>query len=56
MKEELTKIVKDRLATSSLTKFELAEMLGITRVTLDSRLEKSNWKKAEQYLLKTIIK
>lgn len=29
----------------------LAERLGISRVTLDTRLELDNWKKAEKHLI-----
>lgn len=46
--------IKNRLEMGDLTKFELAEKLGISRVTLDARLEKCNWKKAELYLLQKI--
>ena len=38
-----------------LTKIELAERLGISRVTLDTRLQKGNWKKSELHLLKSIM-
>lgn len=34
----------------------LAEKLGITRVTLDKRLEKGNWKKSENQMLLTLCK
>jgi hypothetical protein len=33
------------------SKIWLAERLGISRVTLDTRLEKDNWKKSEKALL-----
>lgn len=39
----------------SITKMDLAEKLGISRVTLDARLEKGNWKKSELHLLKSIV-
>jgi len=32
----------------------LAEKLGITRVTLDTRLEKGNWKRSENQMLLTL--
>ena len=35
-----------------LTKSELADVLGISRPTLDTRLEKSNWRKGEVVLLR----
>ena len=33
------------------SKIWLAERLGISRVTLDTRLEKDNWKKGEKAIL-----
>jgi hypothetical protein len=33
------------------SKVWLAERLGISRVTLDTRLELDNWKKAEKHLI-----
>ena len=33
------------------SKIWLAEKLGISRVTLDTRLEKDNWKKGEKVIL-----
>jgi DNA invertase Pin-like site-specific DNA recombinase len=38
------------------TKTWLAEKLGITRVTLDNRLNKGNWKKSETQMILTISK
>lgn len=38
------------------TKTWLAEKLGITRVTLDNRLSKGNWKKSETQMILTISK
>lgn len=52
---EITEKIKSKLDTGYITKIELSESLGISRVTLDTRLEKSNWKKAELYLLKNIL-
>lgn len=51
---EITKRIKEKIDTRQLTKLDLAKELGISRVTLDTRLEKGNWKKAEIYLLKKI--
>lgn len=51
---EQVQAIKNRLLAGTLTKVELAEKLGITRMTLDKRLERNNWKKAELHLLKTI--
>ena len=48
-----TKIAKQQL-NDGMTKTDLAEKLGITRVTLDTRLKKENWKKGEIVLLKQI--
>ena len=36
------------------SKIWLSEKLGISRVTLDTRLEKDNWKKSEIALLITL--
>lgn len=47
--------IKNKLSSGQITKFELAERLGISRVTLDSRLVKNNWRKAELHLLKSIV-
>lgn len=49
---EVTKMIKARLDWGLITKYELAEQLGITRVTLDRRLKKSDWKKGELEILK----
>lgn len=38
------------------TKTWLADKLGITRVTLDNRLTKGNWKKSETQMILTISK
>ena len=35
---------------------DLASLLGISKVTLYTRLEKSNWKKSELALIKTLDK
>lgn len=52
---EAVKIINNRLLSGSITKIELAEKLGISRVTLDTRLDKNNWKKAELHLLKSLV-
>ena len=39
-----------------LTKVDLAEEIGITRPTLDSRIERNNWKKGEEIIVKEIFK
>ena len=36
----------------NLTKSELSDVLGISRPTLDTRLERSNWKKGEIVILR----
>ena len=50
----LTNKIREKIETRMITKMELSERLGISRVTLDTRLEKSNWKKGEIALLKQI--
>lgn len=55
MSEDLSKFVKNRaLATFRVndylgvySKYELADMIGISRPTIDVRLERSNWKMKE---------
>ena len=51
----LTDVIKSRLFNGDITKLELSEQLGISRVTLDTRLQKGNWKKGELHLLKSIV-
>lgn len=43
----LTEKIKQLLDSKSITRTELSQKLGITRKTLNVRLEKSNWKKLE---------
>jgi len=44
---------KANILIQTHSKLWLSQQLGITRVTLDSRLQKENWKKLEiQMLLK----
>ena len=51
---EITKRIINKLDANQITKIELAEKLGISRVTLDTRLRKSNWRKGELSLLKEL--
>lgn len=51
---ELTKRIRQKLDAGQITKFDLAEKLGISRVTLDTRLVKDNWKKGELAILKMV--
>lgn len=51
---EAVKKINDKLNGGLITKMELSKKLGISRVTLDTRLSKNNWKKSELYLLKSI--
>ncbi len=51
---DLSKRIMQKIDAGQITKFDLAEELGITRVTLDTRLQKDNWKKGEKVLLKSI--
>ena len=46
--------IRQKIDAGQITKFDLAEKLGISRVTLDTRLVKDNWKKGEKVLLKSI--
>ena len=51
---EISKRIKQKLYSGHITKIDLADRLGISRVTLDTRLQKDNWKKGEKELLKSI--
>lgn len=42
------------LNSGQITKVELSDRLGITRPTLDTRLQKNNWKKGELILIKAM--
>ena len=46
--------IRQKINTGQITKFDLAEKLGISRVTLDTRLQKDNWKKGELAILKLV--
>ena len=50
----ITKRIQQKIDTRQITKFDLAERLGISRVTLDTRLSKDNWKKGELAILKLV--
>jgi len=50
-KFEATQRIKRRLVFE--TQDEVCKQLGITRPTLNTRLNKSNWKTAEIYLIQT---
>ncbi len=52
---EAIKKVKSKIDFGEITKTELAEKLGISRVTLDTRLALDNWKKSELHLLRSIV-
>lgn len=45
---------KARILLSSRTYEELAEELGITRVTLYARFAKNNWKRSELFMLENL--
>ena len=49
-----TEKIKGLLGRSEITKFDLAKKLEIARVTLDTRLEKRNWKKGEILIIKSL--
>lgn len=46
--------IKSKIESGIITKTDLSESLGISRVTLDTRLDKGNWKKGELFLLRSI--
>lgn len=52
---KITENIQQKLDTQQITKMWLSEFLGVSRVTLDTRLEKSNWKKGELSLLKSVV-
>ncbi|MCP4987280.1 MAG: hypothetical protein GY928_14875 [Colwellia sp.] len=59
MKEELKRVMHDKairlINTGLMTRTELAEVkLGISRTTLNTRLEKANWRIGELYILKSL--
>ena len=59
MKEHhLTQIMHDKalrlINTSAFTRTELSKKLDMTRTTLNTRLEKKNWKVGELYILMAI--
>lgn len=49
-----SKRMQQQIDSGQITKFDLAEKLGISRVTLDTRLTKDNWKKGELAILKLV--
>lgn len=51
---ELSKKLQLKIDTGQITKIDLAEKIGIARVTLDTRLLKGNWKKSELFLAQKI--
>lgn len=42
------------LIAKGLTKVELSDKLGISRVTLDTRIKVSNWRKGELVIIKLL--
>ena len=52
---ELSKKVLSIIESGQITKWDMAIKLGISRVTLDTRLQKGNWKKSELHLLKSLL-
>ncbi len=51
---QTSKKIRQKLDAGIITKIDLAFELGISRVTLDTRLKEDNWKKGELVLLKSI--
>lgn len=49
-----TEIIESLLHREKFTKTELAERLGMTRVTLNTRLKKGNWKKGDIAIIKAL--
>ena len=49
-----TIVVNALIHSGRKTKFELAEQLGITRPTLDSRIKNHSWKKGELEIIKSM--
>ena len=47
--------IKEKTFTVVMTKSELAEELGISRPTLNTRLSISNWKKGEEAILRRLL-
>lgn len=53
-KEKHTMVVRSLLDCSIFTKTDLAEKLGISRPTLDTRLKLGNWKKGELAIIDSL--
>ena len=53
-KEKHTTVVKALLDCNIFTKTDLAEKLGISRPTLDTRIKQHNWKKGELAIIETL--
>lgn len=51
----ITRKVQEKIDSQNITKTWLSDFLGVTRVTLDARLQKGNWKKGELVLLQKVI-
>ena len=51
----ITKSVQEKIDNQNITKMWLSEFLGVSRVTLDTRLQKGNWKKGELSLLEKVV-
>lgn len=47
--------VEFNMDAKGITKYDLAKRLGISRTTLDKRLDLGGWKKGELFLLKSIL-
>lgn len=51
IKMNITALVKSKINSGEFTYQEMAEYIGISRVTLYTRLSKDNWKKGEIVLV-----
>ena len=52
---EIVKQIKNKIAKGELTKMELHKKTGLSRVTINTRLEKGNWKKIELLALSKLV-
>ena len=52
---KITNLIRAKIENEEITKMWLSDFIGISRVTLDTRLKKGNWKKGELSLLKNVV-
>ena len=51
----ITRSIQEKIDNQNITKMWLSDFLGVSRVTLDTRLQKGNWKKGELALLQKVV-